>query len=75
MNDDCSNVIYIGHGLTDSFAMGFVKNNGGFIIFVYQTNDNSDIELMKEKNIVSLFAKADYSKDSEINQTVKRLVK
>ncbi len=75
VDNDCSNVIYIDDGLTDSFAMDFVKNNGGFTIFVYQNDNNHDIELMREKNIVSLFTKADYSRDSEIDQTVRCLCK
>ena len=34
--NDCSNVIYIGDGLTDYYAMEYVKNNGGTSIMVYQ---------------------------------------
>ena len=37
---DCENVIYIGDGLTDKFAMDYIHNNGGKTIFVHHGNLN-----------------------------------
>ena len=70
---DCSNIIYIGDGFTDYYAMEYVKNNDGTSIFVYNNFDSKDIALMKEKNVVDYFVKADYSSNSELNNIIKKL--
>lgn len=72
--DDCSNVIYIGDGLTDFYAMKYVKDNGGISIFVYQDSSNGNIEVMKEKNVVDYFTLADFSSDSDLNNYVMNLL-
>ena len=71
--NDCSNIIYIGDGFTDYYAMEYVKNNGGTSIFVYNNLDSKDILLMKEKNVVDFFVKADYTSNSELNNLIKNL--
>ena len=68
--DDCSNVIYVGDGLTDMHAFEYVHKNGGKSIYVYQDENDSNIAIMKEKNIVDIFAKADYTFDSELSKYV-----
>lgn len=75
VGDNCLEVIYIGDGFTDYYAMEYIKNNGGTVIFVYNDEDNKDISIMKEKNIVDLFTKADFSNDSELSRYVKKLCK
>jgi len=72
---DCSNVIYVGDGLTDCFAMDYVIKNGGTTIFVYQNDNQNEIEIMKEKGIVTFYCKADYSAKSELRSYVKKLFK
>ena len=64
--NDCTNVIYIGDGLTDYYAMEYVKNHNGISIFVYQDSNSKEITDMKEKGVVSLFTKADYRKNSKL---------
>lgn len=48
-DNDCSNVIYIGDGLTDYYAMKYIKEHGGTTIFVYQDPNHKDILAIKEK--------------------------
>ncbi len=73
--NDCSNVIYIGDGLTDYYAMEYIKNNGGTTIFV--CNDLNDKEFQvnrdKMKDVVDLFTIGDYKEGSELYNYVKEL--
>lgn len=71
--EDCSKVIYIGDGLSDYYAMKYVKEHGGICILVFLSSNAKEIASMKEKNIVSLFTKADFSIDSELTQYVNKL--
>lgn len=68
--NDCTNIIYIGDGLTDIYAMEYVKKNNGITIFVYN-EENKDINILKEKDIVTLFTKADFSLNSELYKYIK----
>jgi len=63
-NNNFSNIIYIGDGLTDLKAMKYVKDNGGISIYV------TDEEVNVDKNIVSYFFKRDYGKNSEISNFI-----
>ena len=73
--NDCSNVIYIGDGLTDYYAMEYIKNNGGTTIFV--CNDLNDKEFQvnrdKMKEVVDLFTIGDYKEGSELYNYIKEL--
>lgn len=71
--DDCSNIIYIGDGFTDYYAMEFVKNNGGVTIFVYQDPNSKDMIAMQGKDVVSFYTSADFSENSELNSYVSKL--
>lgn len=71
--DDCSHIIYIGDGLTDFYAMEYVKKSGGTTIFVYLDGNNKSIEEMRRKDVVSFFAKADFSLNSELSKYVFKL--
>lgn len=73
--DDCSDLIYIGDGFTDYYAMKYVKEHGGTSIFVYTNPNNKDIAKIKEKNVVDFYAKADYSQKGELNSYVKKYAK
>ena len=70
---DCSNVIYIGDGLTDYYAMEYVKNNKGTTIFVYYDEESKDMKIIKEKDVVSFYMPADFSSNSILNSYVKKL--
>lgn len=70
IKDDCSNIIYVGDGLTDKFAFEYVHNNGGKSIFVYNNEENINSDTKDLKNIIDLFAKADYSKGSKLNNYI-----
>lgn len=59
--EDCSNIVYIGDGLTDLPIMEYVKNNGGTTIYV------SDQKLEDiDNNTVSYYFNKDYSLNADI---------
>lgn len=65
------NVIYIGDGLTDAYAMSFVKEHGGLPIFVYQPHENLDaFNELKNKGIVDHAFVADYSRNTDLYNTI-----
>lgn len=66
-DEDCSDVIYVGDGLTDLYAMEYVKNHGGETIFVYLDEENDSLKAAKEVDVVSYFTKADYSLNSDFS--------
>jgi len=71
--DDCSDIIYIGDGLTDIFAMEYVKKNNGVTIFLYYDEKNKEIQFIKEKDVVTFYAPADFSATNTLNSYVKKL--
>ena len=60
--ENCSNIVYIGDGLTDLPVMEYVKNNGGVSIFL------GDKEV--DSNIVSYCLKRDYSLNGDIFKVI-----
>lgn len=72
-NENCSDIIYIGDGLTDYYAMKYIKEHGGPSIFVYQNVDNKDMQRIKEENLADFYAMADFSKNGELYNYVKEL--
>ncbi len=72
-NEDCSNVIYIGDGFTDYYAMKYIKEHGGTSIFVYQDLNCKDMKSIKGKNLVDFYTKTDFSQNSELNNYVREL--
>lgn len=71
--EDCSDIIYIGDGLTDYDAMKYVKEHGGTSIFVYKDLDSKDMQSIKEQNVVNFYAKADFSKNSDLYTYITKL--
>ncbi|MEG1790574.1 MAG: haloacid dehalogenase-like hydrolase, partial [Oscillospiraceae bacterium] len=63
------NMIYIGDGLTDVPCMKLTKVNGGHSIAVYQT-DRREADGMIRHGRVDYVVPADYTKGSEMEQTV-----
>lgn len=70
--NNCSDVMYIGDGLTDYYAMEYVKNNGGTTIFVYYDEDSYDLLKARESGVVSYFFKADYSSNGELSEFIRK---
>lgn len=65
-DNDCKDVIYIGDGLTDLYAMEYVKGHGGESIFVYLDDKNDLIKVAENSDAVSYFDYADYSINSTL---------
>ena len=72
--NDCQNIIYIGDGFTDYYAMEYVKRNGGTSIFVYKNKNSQDLKRLKEKDVISFSTYADFSYDSQLSEFIKKLV-
>lgn len=70
---DCRNVIYIGDGFTDHYAMEYVKRNGGTSIFVYRDKDNDDLKRLEEEKVISYSTYADFSNNSDLSNYIKKL--
>lgn len=73
--DDCSDVIYIGDGLTDIYAMEYVKKNNGITIFVYYNEDSKELKILQGKDVVSFSAPANFSASSTLSAYVKKICK
>lgn len=73
--DDCQNIIYIGDGFTDYYAMEYVKRNGGTTIFVYRNKNNQDLKRLKDENVISFSTYADFSCDSQLSKFIKNILK
>lgn len=71
--DDCSDIIYIGDGLTDAFAMEYVKKNNGITIFVYYDENSKEMKMIQEKDVVTFYALADFSPNGKLDNYVKKL--
>ncbi len=74
-NEDCSDVIYIGDGVSDFYAMEYIKEHGGTSIFVRNDFNIKDINFFKEKSIVDFYTEADFSENSKLYNYVKKLCK
>ena len=71
-----NNMVYFGDGLTDVPSMKVVRDNGGYTIAVYNTNENKQalaLELKKDKR-ANFALEADYSKGSDIEKAVKAII-
>ena len=70
-------MIYVGDGTTDIPCMRLVKNYGGHSIAVYNPEDKSkrrEMNTLIRDNRVNYVCAADYTKDSEIDKVVKRII-
>lgn len=68
------NMIYIGDGLTDVPCMKLVKANGGYSIAVYQKSKREKVEELLQHGRVDFLALADYSENSELDNTVRDMI-
>ena len=70
-----TNMIYLGDGMTDVPCMQVLKNNGGKSIAIYSKKDKTNIQkLVKEKRVNFAFT-ANYTDGSNLDKTVKSLIK
>lgn len=71
-----NNMVYFGDGLTDVPSMKVVRDNGGYAIAVYNTNENKQALAMELKNDkrANFALEADYSKGSDIEKAVKVII-
>ncbi|MBQ7385749.1 MAG: haloacid dehalogenase-like hydrolase [Ruminococcus sp.] len=70
-----TNMIYIGDGLSDVPCMKMMKAYGGQAIAVYQDDSKEKVEELLIKDRVDFIFPADYSKDGELDRTVKNIIK
>ena len=73
--DDCSDVIYVGDGITDVYAMEYVKKNGGISILLYSDLKTKNIKRIMKKNAVNILIPADFSFDGNLSGYIKKLCK
>ncbi len=70
-----SRMIYFGDGETDIPCMKLVKLNGGHSIAVYRNDDKKSLaQKLIDEDRVNFACEADYSKDSDIYSTVKKVL-
>ncbi len=83
LENDCSNVYYIGDGYSDAFAMKFVHDNGGKAILVHQPNKTDEFyyrnqkiyETLNANGIVDFYGVADYRPDTPLSIFLQRQTK
>lgn len=70
------NIIYIGDSITDVPAMRVVTKEGGISIGVYNPEEGNNLNLcvLKRDKRISYFAPADYSKGSEMERLIQRIL-
>ncbi len=68
------NMIYIGDGLSDVPCMKMMKAYGGYSIAVYQKKDNKVEDLLK-KGRVDFIYPADYRENTDLDVTVKNIIR
>ncbi|MBR7019684.1 MAG: haloacid dehalogenase-like hydrolase [Lachnospiraceae bacterium] len=69
------NMIYIGDGLTDVPCMKLVKVNGGYSIAVYRDETLAKVQPLLTDNRVNFIEQADYREGSELDGTVKTILR
>ena len=73
--DDCSNVIYVGDGLTDYYAMKYVKEHNGTSILVYNNQNSKELISSKQRSVVNIYSDTDFTQNGDLNRQIKSLCK
>ena len=69
------NMIYVGDGLTDVPCMKLVKVHGGYSIAVHKPGERVKVESLIRDGRVDFITEADYTEGSEMDETVKRIIR
>ncbi len=73
-NNEDSNVVYFGDGLTDKKAFEFVHSIGGKNVFIAQgDNPTTKYNQINEQGIIDKYFEPDYSNESEIRKYVEQI--
>lgn len=65
---DASSVVYVGDGLTDFYAMDYIKNHGGQSVFVYRDPADPNLAKLRAKHAVDFATPADYTAGSALDR-------
>lgn len=71
--NDASDVVCVGDGLTDLYAMEFVREHGGKSIFVYLDEESESYKSAQDVHVVDYFVKGDYTLDGEFSLIFEKL--
>lgn len=75
-NDNTTDIIYFGDGLTDRYAFEYVKSVGGKNVFVVSNEQAKQAyELLNVNGIIDECFNADYSANSDISNYIKNNLK
>ena len=71
------NMIYIGDSTTDIPCMRLISKSGGYSVGVYQKGEKNEefLHNLLKDNRVDFIAPAIYTKDSELENVVKEIIK
>ena len=70
--EDCSDIVYLGDGPTDLFAMEYVKTHGGVTIMTYC--DKLSGEFVSENAPIDHNVTADYRDGSELSKIINQMI-
>ena len=70
-----TNMIYVGDGLSDVPCMKMMRAYGGQAIAVYQETNRMAVEELMAKHRVDFIFKADYSEGTDLDLTVKNIIR
>jgi len=70
-----TNMIYVGDGLSDVPCMKMMKAYGGQALAVYQESNRPGVEDLLAKDRVDFIFKADYSEGTDLDLTVKNIIR
>lgn len=70
-----TNMIYVGDGLSDVPCMKMMRTYGGQAIAVYQPESRNAVEELLYRGRVDFIFPADYREDTELDRTVKNIIR
>ncbi len=70
-----TNMVYIGDGLSDVPCMKMMRSYGGQAIAVYQDSNRQGVEELLSRRRVDFIFPADYREDTDLDLTVKNIIR